>query len=157
MNVGDAVLVWIGSVAQPGESIPIGGKVISDIYQSALMVWLDTCQMGTHLPQMYRLEEVEPLDADTARAHGLCGDCLGYGTTAEIDVARMPTVDLLDEPCPTCTGTGRPHLRMDVQRHAGDVTVRMSSVAHEPVCLPGRPDICMACGMPPPEHAVAPA
>lgn len=151
VNVGDAVLVWLGG-ATPGQGIPIGARVIADVDQNAWMVWLDICSMGTHLPQSYRLEELSPLDAETARAHGLCGDCLGYGTTADIEVTMMPSIDQLDDPCPTCTGTGRTHLRVAIQRHANGITAQMSTVAHDPVVLPDRPDMCMACGMPPAEH-----
>lgn len=151
-DIGDAVLVWIGGAAAPGEGIPIGAKVLTAVDEASWMVWLDVCSMGTHLPQNYRLEELTPLDAETARAHGLCWDCLGYGTTADIDVTMMPSIDHLDEPCPTCGGTGRPHLRVTIERRGSAVTAQMSWVAHEPVVRPDRPDMCVACGMPPAEH-----
>lgn len=152
MKVGDAVLVWVGGVGTPGEGIPAGAKVV-DWDANSLTASLDICMIGTHVPFLrYREEEITPLDAETARAHGLCPDCLGYGTTAPLDPMEMPSVDQLADPCATCTGTGRPHQRVVIERHANGIVAHMSVVAHEPVVRPDRPDMCVACGMPPAEH-----
>lgn len=136
VRLNDAVMVQMGT-------IPVGGRVV-DLGDQA-RPWVDICAFGSHVPQQYRVAEVELIDRTRAESLGFCGECLGYGSTEEVPLGA--TIDLLPHPCPTCTGTGRPACRVAVQRGSGSITAQMSYLDHSPVLLPEW-GFCLACGLP---------
>lgn len=149
---GAPVMVWQGKglLALPG-GIATGARVTPEVAQvlgdpPPGRVWLDLCTMGQHLPQMYLAEEVIPLDRATAERHGMCGDCLGYGTTGEVALAMGS--DELPQPCGTCAGSGRPAVEVEISRSPGSTVGKMRFKPHPPVLIDGRDD-CMACGLVP--------
>jgi hypothetical protein len=153
----DPVLVWVGQVG-PGTptGMPVGARVLDEAGPGVTARWVDVCTIGQHLTQRCAVREMEPLDAEAARAHGLCPDCLGYGAAEVLTELVAPGIDQVPDPCPTCTGTGRPAMRMQVTRSPGGVVGNLTALPHEQVHLEGRSD-CMACGLPPEIHPPAEA
>ena len=138
VRLNDAVMVLSGT-------IPVGGRIVD--LGDGERPWVDICVLGQHLPQMYRLVEIEALDAASAEALGLCGTCLGYGTTGP-PVPPATSFDQLVDPCPTCTGTGRPAIRLTMVRDGPNVSLLIGAVRHEARVGPEYA-FCLACGMHP--------
>lgn len=138
MKPDDALLIWSGPV-------PAGARVMSEPPAlDGVSLWVDVCIMGQHLPQVYRMSEVVPLDAAKAKAHGLCPDCLGYGTPDPGPVSLAAGIDQVEHPCVTCEGSGRPAMRVHVSRTPNGVQAGMFILDHEAVLMNGA---CLACGM----------
>jgi hypothetical protein len=155
--------IWVTS----GPGLPCGARKLGDDVlgpASRGRTWLDVCIIGQHLPQMYRDSEMRDLrPVDCARL-GLCPDCLGFGDTspAAITDARLAArgVDQVEHRCPGCGGTGRPALRVTIQRDGGGVQGSIRPLPHEyapTTAMPGPlllaafeapQDMCLACGMP---------
>jgi hypothetical protein len=155
--------MWVLS----GPGLPCGARALGD---SALgpatpgRLWLDVCVLGQHLPQMYRKDEPRDLDAGGCARLGLCPDCLGFGdmSSAVVTEALLAArgIDEVQRPCPGCGGTGRPALRITVQRGVSGVTGSIRPLPHayvppldgtDPVLLAAfevPADMCLACGMP---------
>lgn len=151
-SAGDAVMVWMGKGIPPAVGgIPVGARVRPDVAEylgppvTRDGVWIDMCSMGQHLPQCYRVGELAPLDAEVAVRHGLCPDCLGYGTTDELrDLVAHSTE--IAKPCGNCGGSGRPSLRVEVEQPAPGTTLgKLLPQPHAPV-LVAEQDYCLACG-----------
>ena len=139
MQPNDAVLVWSLGV------LPLGARVLGEGDDGT--VWIDMVTLGQHLPQRYRVSEVEPLDADRAAELGLCPACLGYGTldsVTEVDPATFSNE--IEHPCIVCGGSGRPAIRVEVTSSPGTTEGRMTVLPHQ--LVPGNETIpCLACSM----------
>jgi hypothetical protein len=155
--------MWVTS----GPGLPCGARELPD---SALgpagdgRAWLDVCLLGQHLPQVYRKDEIRELTADGCTRLGLCPDCLGFGDTGPAAAAdallAARGIDQVPERCPGCGGTGRPAVRVTVERYSSGVTGSVRPLPHayvpplnvtdpELAALFGAsPDMCLACGMP---------
>lgn len=141
LKVGDAVLVRVGvgnPDAHAGEGITCGARVID----SGPPLWIDLCMLGQHLPQMYRREEIQPIDIDVCEQVGLCPGCLGYGTQGDVPLAAG--VDEVPEPCGICQGTGRAVMRVNVTRDVNSVEARVGVLPHIAKWRNGN---CLACGV----------
>lgn len=137
LQVNDPVMVKMF----PSE-LMIGARVLQ---VGEDIIWVDICGMGTHLPQMYRRDELQLLDSRLAVDVGLCGDCLGYGTPLlATEVPLAASIDLLPEVCASCGGSGRTALRVVMTRSASSVQAEMHI---EPHAWLGGGDICLACGV----------
>ena len=151
--------VWVTS----GPGLPCGARKLGDAGDGR--VWLDVCILGQHLPQMYRPGEARDLTAEGCARLGLCPDCLGFGdldpglAAGMLEAARG--VDQVKLPCPGCGGSGRPAVRVTIQRDgSGGVTGGIRPLPHEYVAPAGdfdpelaalfgaAADMCLACGMP---------
>lgn len=144
LKVGDPVLVWTGPLDM---GVPVAARVLSEDDPP----WLDICMIGQHLPQMYRPEEILPLDEETCRTYGLCVDCMGYGTTDDsVTLTLAPGVDQIANPCATCGGTGRPALRIRLDRSEDGVSVVQAEMQVQPheAIRHGKIPHCIACGFP---------
>lgn len=145
-----------------GYGMPCGAREISVPEDDR--VWLDVCVLGQHLPQMYRLREVRPLDRDGCAALGLCPDCLGAGDpAAQVIPPSFAALTGNDTeahvPCPGCGGSGRPAVRVTVTRGDAGTFASLRPLPHQYV-PPGEqdplllaafsvpPGLCLACGMP---------
>jgi hypothetical protein len=151
--------VWVSG----GPGLPCGARKLGDAGDGR--VWLDVCIVGQHLPQMYRPGELHELAAEECARLGLCPDCLGFG---DLDPGLAPGmleaargVDQLKQPCPGCGGSGRPALRITIQRDGSGVQGEIRPLPHQYVPSPlasAEPlllaafgvtgDMCLACGMP---------
>jgi hypothetical protein len=128
----------------PGEVAPLPGRV-----------WLNINMLGSHIPQMYAEEEIhDVLDANCAPSWGMCGTCVGFGTTAEElgDLFWPMAIDELPEPCEECQGTGRPWFIVTVNRTEDMTEAVVGVLPHGYVSrahgLPGITDMCLGCGEP---------
>lgn len=150
-----------------GPGLPCGARELGDSALGAVpagRLWLDVCVLGQHVPQVYRKDEVNGLDAAGCARLGLCPDCLGFGDTGPAAVAdalmAARGLDWVQERCPGCGGTGRPAVRVTIERYSSGVTGSIRPLPHEyvpPLDNAGRdlmaafevpPDTCLACGMP---------
>jgi len=128
--------------------MPVGARVVGDAPELPqppfldVRQWVDICIMGQHLPQMYKPDEIAPLDADDCALYGLCPDCLGYGTKQWEEVELASGIDLLVHPCEKCSGTGRPAVRCQVVRTADSVEARIDVLPHPFV----GEEYCYVCG-----------
>jgi hypothetical protein len=152
--------IWVTS----GPGLPCGARKLGDAPEPPFRVWLDVCILGQHLPQMYRPGDLNELTAEGCARLGLCPDCLGFG---DLDPGLAPGmleaargIDEVRQPCPGCGGTGRPALRITLDRSGGGVTGSIRPLPHEYVPPPPDSDpvlrafgvpqgMCLACGMPP--------
>jgi hypothetical protein len=134
VHEGDPMMVLAGV------GLPFGARVIgAQTGADEPLVWISVCLIGTHLPQMYRPEELHRLVADDAALYGLCQDCLGFGTAAVVAELSEPVpADQVPDPCETCDGTGRPALRCTVRRSddGGAMEAELTVVDHEFVPAP---------------------
>jgi hypothetical protein len=149
---------WVVS----GPGIPCGARELgSELLGPAPegTVWLDVCVIGSHLPQMYRVGEVSGLAPEECPQLGLCAHCLGFG-----DMEGSTLLDALARgvnetggSCPECGGSGRPAVRVSVQRSSSGITGEISLRPHAYVsprpqdgelrATFGVPaDMCLACG-----------
>jgi hypothetical protein len=103
--------------------------------------------MGTHLPQIYRNEEISVLaDAAMCESFGLCPQCWGRGTPASVRDHVAPHIDEV-EPCGSCGGTGRPAIRVTLERSASALTGHLEILPHAYVPpVKGSLQVCLACG-----------
>lgn len=138
--------------------LPCGARKLADAAMGAApagRTWLDVCILGQHLPQMYAADEITELHPDGCARLGLCPDCQGWGDTAPastvLGLARG--IDEVAKPCPNCGGSGRPALRVSVNRSSVSTTGEVRPLPHEYV--PPLEDAeswlpegtCLACGM----------
>lgn len=143
--------VWVLA----GAAMPCGAREISSRMPDPGRgrAWLDICLLGQHLPQMYRLAEIHDLDAEDCHDLGLCAVCMGYGTTAA-QVPLAAPVDQIPQPCTTCGGSGRPGVRVTVQRDANSAVAQIHPQPHDYVPWQAMGDgYCVACGTRPGEFA----
>ncbi len=146
--------------------MPCGARALGDDALGkapAGRTWLDVCILGQHLPQMYRRKEMRELTAEGCFRLGLCPDCLGFGdlSLAGTVVGLARGVDELQRPCAGCGGSGRPALRVTIERSAGSVHGDIRPLSHQYVppldgtdpellaLFGASQDMCLACGMPP--------
>lgn len=134
------MVVWSGL---PGNDLAVAARVMREAPSGR--IWLDTNTVGQHLPQMYRPEDTTPLTAETCAIYGLCSECLGYGS--EEDAPLAAALDQIPVRCMACGGTGRPSLRVQIERDGSGMVARMQILPHEPIPYEGR-ESCMACGVP---------
>jgi hypothetical protein len=150
--------IWVTT----GAALPCGARKLGDAGDGR--VWLDVCILGQHLPQMYRLDDMNDLTAEGCARLGLCPDCLGFGdldpglAAGMLEAARG--IDEVKRPCPGCGGTGRPALRITLDRSDGGIQGKIRPLPHEyvPPLEGGDPMLaaafgvpegtCLACGMP---------
>ena len=156
--------IWVTS----GPALPCGARRLGDEVlgpATAGRTWLDVCIIGQHLPQMYADGELRELEPDGCARLGLCPDCLGFGDLGPSGAAHALQaargVDQVAQPCPNCGGTGRPALRITIDRSSGGVTGTMRPLPHSYVpplgdadremlaLFQASEDMCLACGMPP--------
>ena len=156
--------IWVTS----GPGMPCGARKLGDSVLGPAQsgrVWLDVCILGQHLPQMYREGELCDLTAEGCARLGLCPGCLGFGDASPAVVTdpllAARGIDEVKRPCPGCGGSGRPAVRVTVQRDSGGVQGSIRSLPHQYVPpLDGSDpeymalfevaaDMCLACGMPP--------
>ncbi len=149
-----------------GPALPCGARKLGDRVLGRAprgKTWLDVSVLGQHLPQMYGDSEMHELDAEGCARLGLCPDCLGFGDTSPAAVADALSaargVDEVQHPCPGCGGTGRPALRITIDRSGGGIQGTIRPLPHEYVPpLAGADPIalmafeipegtCLACGM----------
>lgn len=97
---------------------PRTGRVLGEAEDEG-RVWLDLNTMGAHLPQMYRLEELEAVTPELCRQHDLCVECLGYGL-------KPP-----GENCPECRGSGSSKWYVDIQHDANGATAQVTQRPHD--------------------------
>lgn len=131
-----------------GMPMPIGARVFGDAVEG--FVWLDICMMGTHLPQMYRPEELERLTPTLADEMGLCIHCLGYGVSGQVgmvplmsDTRVLEDADLL---CHGCGGSGRQGIGVTIEQDEGGTTMSVVVQDHEVKLVDG---VCGVCGLEP--------
>ena len=150
--------IWVTG----GPGMPYGARRLGDAGDGR--VWLDVCILGQHLPQMYRPGELNDLAPEGCARLGLCPDCLGFGDldpgVAEGMLEAARGIDEVRQPCPGCGGTGRPALRITLDRSNGGIQGSIRPLPHEyEPPLEGRDpvlaaafevpqDMCLACGMP---------
>ena len=151
-------------------AIPVGVRKLPDSVVGAVLgaarpgtVWVDMCNMGQHLPQMYPLDDLYELTVDGCARLALCPDCFGFGDQSPFgprdlnEAAR--SLDEIKQPCVNCGGTGRPALRITMKRDAHGLSATILPLPH--VFVPPIPEIapetqqlfgmlgaCLACGMP---------
>lgn len=113
MKPNDLVLVPTGP---PGQAMHVVARYLHRFDTESDRVWLDMNMGGVHLPQWYRLDEIERVW--DAAPHGFCPDCKGFGIPegAPSDVGSDQR-----EKCPTCGGSGRPMVSMTIE-HPNDST-----------------------------------
>ena len=156
--------IWVTG----GPGMPCGARKLGDDVMGPApygRTWLDVCIIGQHLPQMYRDSEMRDLKPEDCARLGLCPDCLGFGdnspAAATHPLLAARGVDEVEHPCPGCGGSGRPALRVTIQRDASGVTGSLRPLPHEYVPPPSADsdielrgvfeapaDMCLACGMP---------
>lgn len=145
-----------------GPAMPCGARRLGDAGDGR--VWLDVCILGQHLPQMYEPGDLRDLTAEGCARLGLCPDCLGFGDLDPGLAADMlqaaRSIDEVPRPCPGCEGTGRPALRITLDRSGGGIQGSIRPLPHpyappldgtDPVLLAAfaAPEgMCLACGMP---------
>ena len=149
-----------------GPGLPCGARPTAAMGAApARKMWLDVCILGQHLPQMYRKEETRRLDAAGCARLGLCPDCLGFGDlgpAARDPLAVARGIDGVARPCARCGGSGRPALRVTVNRDGSGGVVTLDPLPHvyaPPLDRAARAGLtvtldlpegsCLACGMPP--------
>lgn len=141
LHDGDHVLV-IHMLSE----MPLGARVLGPAPHEGF-IWIDLNTMGSHLPQMYRPEELKPIDAAIAKAEGLCVACLGYGVPDDYEVPLAASIDQLEHICDDCHGTGRQGMRVNILRKPDSIEARMHVDEH--AFVPEMRDHeCKACGMP---------
>lgn len=117
---------------------------------------LDVCILGQHLPQMYHEDEIRTVDTpEQASGLGMCPQCLGYGTTSELEELWPYSVDEIPNPCEACGGTGRPCLRVSIKRSHGTIDAVQNILTHayiQPGDIPGIIEGCLGCGEGPRHH-----
>lgn len=146
LREGEAV--WVSLPMESPGSIPMAARVVGEMPGS--MWWINLNTIGQHLPQQYRRRELHPLDAESCPGLGLCPQCLGFGTTSPLVVPDYPYgVDEIPSPCPSCEGSGRPFLRVGIQREAQSVTGELSILPHSYVPPVLGVGTCLGCGHPP--------
>lgn len=147
--------VWVKSSAD----LPCGARrALPEGVAQPDKAWLDVCVLGHHIPQMYRDSEIYPLTAEDCPRLGLCPDCLGYGDLWEPgrdasirEVVRGP--DQLRQPCTRCEGSGRPALKVNIERDASGLTGSLSHRVHNFTPWPDAgPGWCIACAVQQPEN-----
>lgn len=101
-------------------SSPRVGLVIGDAPDPG-KVWLDYNMMGTHIPQMYNLDEIEQVSEQICIDNDLCVSCLGYGRVARSERTLLAAVHEIeangtiekDVMCPACKGSGTPAFHVE--------------------------------------------
>lgn len=138
---GSMVLVEMGP---PGMSMHVSARVLTvphnptapDPLPDDTVVWINVNVRGSHLPQMYRLHELGPLDADVAAYHGLCVSCLGFG------YAPVGGEDL----CGQCMGTGAPS--MTAMRFESPGMIEVAATIDTEMVNAIQCDVCRMAGTP---------
>lgn len=130
----------------PVEGMPFAGVVMDVADPSIKTWWIDMVMIGNHLPQMYKEEELKPLTADVASSLGMCAECLGYGTRRNYqDIPLASGNDQLPDPCENCGGTGRPAVRMHIDRKPNEIVGQLEFLPHKAIWLDS--GLCLGCGI----------
>jgi hypothetical protein len=128
--------------------LPLGGRVIM-AHERRACWWVSVCITGQHWPQVYPEADLTELATpEQAAALGMCGDCLGFGTTEALPDPMWPyAIGEIPAPCGKCGGTGRPALRLTVTRAAGTVVSHLVTLPHDFVepAATGPPGMCLGC------------
>lgn len=134
--------VWVAIAGVPyGARLGAPADSIGDF-------WLNVCVIGQHLPQMFAALDINSsLTAERAMELGLCPDCLGFGTKAEIPLDKRYTTEDVPERCGPCGGTGRPYVRVRPERADGYVAATVAVMPHAPLegGYDGNGPFCLAC------------
>ena len=102
------------------------------------MLTLDINILSTHMPQVYRPDELTPLSQVRLADHGLCPRCRGWGLTSMYDNATMDEVleGRHGDICPDCGGSGRPGVKVTIDRSPSGTQgkIDMSPLVRPLVC-----------------------
>jgi hypothetical protein len=133
--------------------VEVGARIID--LNTRTTYWINICVLGQHLPQVYREKELTVMHtAEDAQKVGLCGSCLGFGTTFELSNPMYPAgIDELDNLCITCRGTGREWVRSTVERSAGSVIGNLTILPHEYRGLDNPEALCFRCSVEHKDHS----
>jgi hypothetical protein len=126
--------------------IPAGGRIAWQMGLHTRMVSL--CVFGAHFPRQVPVKNLTILDDGTAPMLGLCPECLGFGTGADLPPAVILRSGDVPEPCWSCGGTGRNCLKLITTAAVSGVPV-MALLLHGARRLDGcAPGMCVSCGFP---------